>query len=93
MERIPIPGVPPPEIDDPLDIGTPSITKSGELFPVIEPSPLILILEEFPGLQVIVAIRKPATRPFKAWSGDTNVKCSRPSSPTVTVLATDLCRA
>jgi hypothetical protein len=43
IERIPIPGVSPPEAEDPLLIGTPSITKSGELFPVMEPSPLILI--------------------------------------------------
>ena len=51
---------------EPFEIGTPSITKSGELFPEIEPSPRILIEDAVPGLPEIVLIRNPATRPLRA---------------------------
>ena len=90
IDNIPMLGVAPfPK--EPFWMGTPSTTNKGALFPVMELSPLILIWEAVPGVPEMLAILKPATRPFNAWSGDMKVKFSNTSSPMVTVLATERC--
>ena len=48
---------------DPLTTGTPSITYKGELDPVIDPSPLILIEVGDPGVPEEDTTLKPATLP------------------------------
>jgi hypothetical protein len=92
IDKIPRPGfAPPPAEIDPFETGTPSITKSGALFPVKEPSPRILIDVGLPGAPEIDATRKPATRPCKALVALVKAKPSITSSPITTVLDTDLC--
>ena len=51
---------------EPLEINCPSITNAGELLPVKDPSPRILICCCEPGVPETPTILKPATLPIRA---------------------------